>query len=70
MRTASPSLPTPPSPKRFQLCSRENARRVASRLFYAENGPVSVIRTGALLQPYRVSTSPTREDHIELQMVS
>ncbi|ATI80592.1 hypothetical protein [Sphingobium yanoikuyae] len=66
MRTPPPPL----SAKRFQLCSRENALRVAARLFNTEAGPVSVIRTGLLLQPYKVSTSPTREDHVELQMVS
>lgn len=66
----SPSPPPSLSAKRFQLCSRENALRVASRLFNAEAHPVSIIRTGTLLQPYRVSTSPTRDDHVELQMVS
>lgn len=65
-----PSLSPALSAKRFQLCSRENALRVASRLFCADAGPVSIIRTGSLLQPYRVSTSPTRDDYVELQMVS
>ncbi len=60
----------PISPKRRALCSRENAERIASRIFDQGFCPVSVIRTGDALQPFRVSTAPSQDDHVELQMVS
>lgn len=56
------------SPKRLQLCSRENANRVASRLFDERPGRVSIVRTGDPLQPFRVSTAPAADDHIEVEM--
>jgi hypothetical protein len=58
------------SAKRRILCSRDNALRVATRMFDDLARPVSVIRTGNPLQPYRVSTAPTRHEHVELAMVS
>ena len=58
------------SPKRGILCSRENALRVASRLFHAQTRPVSIIRTCDPLQPFRVSTSPGRDEHVVVEMVS
>ena len=58
------------SPKRALLCSRDNALRVATRLFDHEMQPVSVIRTGNPLQPYRISMSPLPDDHVELALVS
>lgn len=60
----------PLSPKRGALCSRENAERIASRVFDQGFCPVSVIRTGDALQPFRVSTAPSRGDDVALQMVS
>lgn len=58
------------SPKRFLLCSRENAHRVASRLFDAQSGRVSIVRTGDPLQPFCVSTSPSRDAKVEVEIVS
>lgn len=58
------------SPKRFLLCSRENAHRVASQLFDAQPGRVSIIRTGNPLQPFHVSTAPSLDADIEVEIVS
>lgn len=58
------------SPKRFLLCSRENANRVADRLFDSRPGRVSVVRTSNPLQPFCVSTSPAVGDLVEVEIVS
>ncbi len=58
------------SPKRLLLCSRENANRVASRLFDAQSGRISIVRTCNPLQPFRVCTAPSLGDHVEVEMVS
>ena len=58
------------SPKRYLLCSRENAHRVASQLFDAQSGRVSIVRTGNPLQPFCVSTSPACDAHVEVEIVS
>lgn len=58
------------SPKRRQLCSRENASRVASRLFDQRPGRIAVVRTANPLQPFRVCLAPTLGDQVELEMVS
>lgn len=58
------------SPKRRQLCSRENASRVASRLFDQRPGRIAVVRTGDPLQPYRICFRPALGDEVELEMVS
>ncbi|ATY34924.1 hypothetical protein [Sphingomonas psychrotolerans] len=58
------------SPKRHLLCSRENAHRVASRLFDARPGRVSIVRTDNPLQPFYVSRSPARDAHVEVEIVS
>lgn len=58
------------SPKRFLLCSRENANRVASRLFDERSEPLSIVRTANPLQPFRVCTSPSASDMVEVEMVS
>ncbi len=65
-----PALATHFSPKRYLLCSRENAHRVASQLFDAQSGRVSIVRTGNPLQPFCVSTSPSRDAHVEVEIVS
>ena len=46
------------SPKRQLLCSRENALRVAGRIFDHSQGKVSILRTTDPLQPFRISTDP------------
>ncbi|MDR7103885.1 hypothetical protein [Croceicoccus sp. BE223] len=58
------------SPKRLLLCSRENANRVASRLFDERPGRVSIVRTANPLQPFRVCTTTVAGDHVEVEMVS
>ena len=58
------------SAKRRELCSRENAMRVAARIFDTQKQPLSIIRTGNPFQPYRISTAPTRHDDVELEMLS
>lgn len=58
------------SPKRLLLCSRENANRVASRLFDVQSGRISIVRTSNPLQPFRVCTSPALGDNVEVEMVS
>jgi hypothetical protein len=58
------------SPKRLLLCSRENANRVASRLFDERPGRVAIVRTGNPLQPFRVCAAPSFGDHVEVEMVS
>lgn len=57
------------SPKRLQLCSRENANRVAGRLFEERAGRVSIVRTDDPLQPFRVCTAPAADDHVEVEMI-
>ena len=58
------------SPKRRQLCSRENASRVASRLFDLRPGRIAVVKTGDPLQPFRVCLTPSASDEVALEMVS
>lgn len=58
------------SPKRYVVCSGGNAQRVATRLFDAHPGRVSIIRTGDPLQPFHVSTAPSRDAHVEVEIVS
>lgn len=58
------------SPKRFLLCSRENANRVASRLFDAQAGRISIVRTHDPLQPFRVCSAPLMGEQVEVEMVS
>ncbi|WP_337847822.1 hypothetical protein [Sphingomonas sp.] len=58
------------SSKRQQLCSRENAMRVAGRIFDDHPKRVSILHTGDPLQPFRVSTDPSSHDHIVLEMVA
>ncbi|MAM37069.1 MAG: hypothetical protein U9R64_17475 [Pseudomonadota bacterium] len=65
MIALSPGL----SPKRLLLCSRENANRVASRLFEECPGRVSIVRTANPIQPFRVCTSPTWGERVEVEMV-
>lgn len=57
------------SVKRRALCSRENAERVASRIFDRGVWPVCIIRTGNALQPFRVSVTPAVHEHVEVEML-
>jgi hypothetical protein len=58
------------SPKRLLLCSRENANRVALRLFDERSEPLSIVRTANPLQPFRVCTKPSAADLVEVELVS
>ena len=58
------------SPKRGLLCSRENALRVAGRIFDHSQERVSILRTPNPLQPFRVSTDPATPGLIVLEMVA
>lgn len=58
-----------PSPKRLLLCRRENANRVAARLFDPRPEPLRIVRTANPLQPFRVCTSPSATDVVEVEMV-
>ncbi|OYW87787.1 MAG: hypothetical protein B7Z20_04225 [Sphingobium sp. 32-64-5] len=57
------------SAKRFLLCSRENANRVASQLFDERPEPLRIVRTANPLQPFRVCTRPSATDLVEVEMV-
>ena len=65
MSASSPRL----SPKRL-LCSRENAHRVASRLFDERPGRISIVRTTNPMQPFRVCAFPAYGERVEVEMVS
>lgn len=41
------------SPSRMKLCSRQNAQRVADRLFDEAGENIAVGRTGCAVQPYQ-----------------
>lgn len=58
------------SPKRQMLCSRENAVRVAGRIFDHSHERVSILRTADPLQPFRVSTDPASPGLVVLEMVA
>lgn len=58
------------SPKRLLLCSRENANRVASRIFDESPGRISIVRTNNPMQPFRVCTLPAFGERVEVEMVS
>ena len=58
------------SPKRQQLCSRENAVRVACRIFDGQRQRVSIVRTEDPLQPYRVSIGRADRHNVVAEMVA
>lgn len=58
------------SKKRQLLCSRENAMRVAGRIFDQSQEKVSILRTEDPLQPFRVSTGAASPGLIVLEMVA
>ncbi len=60
----------PLSPKRSELCSRENAVRVAGRIFDDRAMKVSILHTGDPLQPFRVSTDPSCHAGVIAEMVA
>lgn len=56
------------SVRRLELCSRENAHRVANRLFEHKRRPVAVIRTGNPMKPFHVTDEQTYGDHVEVEL--
>ena len=58
------------SSKRALLCSRENALRVAGRIFDHCPRKVSILRTADPLQPFCVSTDPSAPGLVVLEMVA
>ena len=60
---------TPPlSPRRSELCSHENAQRVAGRMFDEKRKPVSVVRTGDPFKPYHVAQDLCGYGDIEIEI--
>lgn len=58
------------SPKRRQLCSRENALRVAARIFDRSPERLSIVCTHDPIQPFRVSFDPADQDQVIAEMVA
>ncbi len=57
------------STRRARLCSRENAHRLASRLFEERREAVRVVRTSDPERPYRVLHRGERaEGEVELEI--
>lgn len=56
------------SPRRGELCSRENAHRVAERLFEHKHRPVAVIRTGDPIKPFHVTDEDAFDAHVEVEL--
>ena len=54
--------------RRLQLCSRENAHRVANRLFEHKRRPVGVIRTDNPMKPFHVTDEATYGYHVEVEL--
>lgn len=66
----SPRIPAAPSsPVRVRLCSRENALRVAERLFERDERRIAVVRTGDPLQPFRVEPGEAKSGAVEIEIV-
>jgi hypothetical protein len=59
-------------PRRRQLCSRNNADRLAEQMCEDTALPFAVVRTGCRLQPYRVvrAAETSSQDAIELEVVA
>lgn len=58
------------STKREQLCSRENAVRVACRIFDGQRQRISIVRTDDPLQPFRISADPTNREQVVAEMIA
>lgn len=54
--------------RRLELCSRENAHRVANRLFEHKRRPVAVIRTDNPMKPFHVTDEDTHGDYVEVEL--
>ncbi len=59
------------SPARKRLCSRENAERVAYRIFEETGDDMRVVRRADSLQPYKVElTTSIPNGEIAVQLIS
>ena len=58
-----------PSPVRVRLCSRENALRIAERLFERDDRHIAVVRTGNPIQPFRVEPGDVEAGAVEIEIV-
>ncbi|WP_036505483.1 hypothetical protein [Novosphingobium sp. AP12] len=58
--------------RRRQLCSRNNADRLAQQMCEETALPFAVVRTTCRLQPYRVvrAAETTAQDAVELEVVA
>lgn len=57
-------------PRRWQLCGRANADRLALQLSHIAGDSYVVVRTGKTLQPYKVIPSEERvSQFVELEVV-
>jgi hypothetical protein len=60
----------PLSPRRWQLCGRHNADRLAQRMCETIERGFAVVRTGCSLQPYRVlPREESRLEDVELEVI-
>lgn len=59
-------------PRRQQLCSRNNADRLAQQMCEETAQPFAVVRTTCRLQPYRVvrAAEASPRDAVELEVVA
>ncbi len=58
------------SPKRYDLCSRTHAQRLAGRLMDQLGRPMAVIHTGNPLQPFRVGKCDGAEGRVVVEVRS
>lgn len=58
-------------PRRRDLCSRQNADRIAHAMCETTSSAFSVVRTDCPLQPYRVlpSADVIAHSHVEMQVM-
>jgi hypothetical protein len=66
--TCHPLTETTFSPRRGELCSGENAHRVAERLFEHKHRPIAVIRTGDPIKPFHVTDEDAFAVHVEVEL--
>ena len=66
--TCHPLTETTFSPRRGELCSRENAHRVAERLFEHKHRQGAVIRTGDPIKPFPVTDEDAFDVHVEVEL--
>ena len=68
--TAPLAEPANLSPKRYDLCSRTHAQRLAARLMDQLGRPMAVIHTGNPVQPFRVGNCDGAEGRVVIEVRS